>query len=65
MASAQILLDVLAWTKALFEATKASVDLVATYTKYRNDRATIREAQISKQRKLHAAAIRWNEQVVP
>jgi hypothetical protein len=45
MASAQILLDVLAWTKALFEATKASVDLVATYTKYRNDRATIREAE--------------------
>lgn len=31
MASAQAWLEVLSWTKTLFEATKASVDLVATY----------------------------------
>lgn len=44
MVSPQTWLDVLAWTKALFEATKASIDLVATYRKYREDPATIREA---------------------
>ena len=44
MASAQTWLEVLAWTKALFEATKASIDLVATYRKYKVDPETIREA---------------------
>ena len=44
MASAELWLEVLSWTKALFDATKASVDLVATYTKYRSEKATIREA---------------------
>jgi hypothetical protein len=44
MASSESWLDVLAWTKTLFEATKASIDLFATYTKYRNDRETIQEA---------------------
>jgi hypothetical protein len=44
MASPEIWLEVLAWTKALFESTKASVDLVATYQKYRADKATIAES---------------------
>lgn len=45
MVSWQIWLDILAWTKTLFEATKASIDLYATYEKYRNDPETIREAR--------------------
>lgn len=38
-------LDVLAWTKTLFEATKATIDLRSTYEKYRLDSDTIRESQ--------------------
>jgi hypothetical protein len=45
MASPQTWLDLLAWTKALFEATKASIDLGATVLKYRSDPETIRESQ--------------------
>jgi hypothetical protein len=44
MASPEVWLEVLSWTKTLFEASKASVDLVATYRKYRADKATINEA---------------------
>jgi hypothetical protein len=44
-ASAQTWLDMLAWTKALFETTKATVDVVAIFQKYRNDPETQREAQ--------------------
>lgn len=45
MASPQAWLEVLSWMKALFEATKASVDLVATYKKYRSDKATVKESE--------------------
>jgi hypothetical protein len=38
-------LDVLALTKTLFEATKATIDLGSTFEKYRHDRDTIRESQ--------------------
>jgi len=45
MASAQQWLEVIAWVKTLFEATKATIDLRGTYEKYRLDHATIRESQ--------------------
>jgi hypothetical protein len=45
MATPEVWLEVLAGTKALFEATKASVDVFAVYRKYREDRDTVREAQ--------------------
>jgi len=45
MASAQTWLELLAWTKALFESTKAGIDLTTTYLKYRSDPATILESQ--------------------
>lgn len=44
-ASVQTWIDLLAWTKALFEATKATVDVAAVYRKYRSDSETEREAQ--------------------
>src|SRR6266852_4034942 len=44
MASPQAWLEVLSWTKALFEATKASIDLFATYQKYKSDPETIQES---------------------
>jgi hypothetical protein len=44
MASAQLWLEVLAWTKALFDSTKATIDLLATYRKYRTDKETVQEA---------------------
>jgi|ERR1700693_1813656 len=37
-------LQVLAWTKTLFEATKAAIDLEEVYKKYRRDPETVREA---------------------
>ena len=40
MASSKTWLDLLAWTKALFEATKATVDVVALYKKYSSDPET-------------------------
>lgn len=45
MAPAELWLEVLAWTKALFEATKAVIDLDETFKKYKSDRETIAEAQ--------------------
>jgi hypothetical protein len=45
MASPEIWLDVLAWTKALFDATKSSIDLYVSYAKYRQDAATISESR--------------------
>ena len=45
MASPQLWLEVLAWVKTLFEATKATVDLKDTYEKYRHDHATIQESE--------------------
>lgn len=45
MASPQLWLEVLSWVKTLFEATKATIDLGATYEKYRRDNATLREAE--------------------
>jgi hypothetical protein len=45
MASSKTWLDLLAWTKALFEATKATVDVVALYKKYSSDPETLNEAQ--------------------
>ena len=44
MASPETWLQLLAWTKALFEVTKATIDLTATYEKYRKDPETQREA---------------------
>lgn len=44
MATPQVWLEVLAWTKALFEATTAGLDLYSTYQKYSTDSETIREA---------------------
>jgi hypothetical protein len=44
MASPEIWLEVLAWTKTLFEATTATIDLAATYRKHRQERDTIQEA---------------------
>ena len=38
-------LQVLAWTKALFESTKAAIDLGETYEKYFHDPETIRESR--------------------
>lgn len=45
MVSPELWLQVLAWTKTLFEATKATIDLEQTYQKYVHDRETMREAQ--------------------
>ena len=45
MASAQLWLELLAVSKAVFESTKAVIDFAATVQKYRRDPATIREAQ--------------------
>uniref|UniRef100_E6PH15 Uncharacterized protein n=1 Tax=mine drainage metagenome TaxID=410659 RepID=E6PH15_9ZZZZ len=45
MAPAELWLQVLAWTKTLFEATKAAIDLEQTFQKYARDPETIREAQ--------------------
>jgi hypothetical protein len=45
MASPQVWLEVISWVKTLFEATKATIDLRATYEKYRKDEATLREAE--------------------
>lgn len=45
MVSPATWLEILAWTKTLFEATKASIDLASTYRKYSNDPETIIEAQ--------------------
>jgi hypothetical protein len=44
MASAQTWLEVLAWTKALFEATTKGIDLYGAYRKYTRDRETLAEA---------------------
>jgi hypothetical protein len=45
MASPETRLEVLAWVKTLFEATKATIDLRETYEHYRRDRETIRESE--------------------
>ncbi len=45
MAPAELWLQVLAWTKTLFEATKAAVDLEQTFQKYVGDPETVREAR--------------------
>lgn len=45
MASPEVWLEVLAWTKALFETTKASIDVFATYRKCHADKDTIQEAR--------------------
>jgi hypothetical protein len=45
MASPGTWLEVLAWVKTLFEATKATIDLRETYEHYRHDRETIRESE--------------------
>jgi hypothetical protein len=45
MASPQTWLEILAWVKTLFEATKATIDLRATYEKYVKDKDTIRESE--------------------
>jgi hypothetical protein len=44
MATPELWLELLSWTKALFDSTKATIDFVATVQKYKNDRATIQEA---------------------
>jgi len=44
MATAETWIELLAWTKALFEATKATIDLTTTVQKYRDDPETKREA---------------------
>ncbi len=49
MASPQLWLEVLSWTKTLFEATKATIDLTSTYEKYRKDHETIQESQRASQ----------------
>jgi hypothetical protein len=45
MASSGTWLEVLAWVKTLFEATKATIDLRQIYEHYRRDRDTIRESE--------------------
>jgi hypothetical protein len=45
MASPETWLEVLAWVKTLFEATKATIDLRQTYEHYRRDRETISESE--------------------
>ena len=47
MGSAEKWLEILVWTKTLFESTKAVIDLDATYNKLRHDRDTILESQKS------------------
>lgn len=42
-------LEVLAWSKALFESTKAGIDFAATLQKNREDGATIRESERASQ----------------
>jgi hypothetical protein len=44
MPSPAVWLELISWSKTLFEATKSGVDLVTTFQKYRNDPDTIREA---------------------
>lgn len=44
MATAQTWLEVLAWTKALFEAATSSVNLYDTYQKHKAERDTQEEA---------------------
>jgi hypothetical protein len=45
IASPEVWLGLLAWTKALFDATKSTIDLTLAVQKYRNDPDTIRESQ--------------------
>jgi hypothetical protein len=45
MAAPHIWLELLASTKALFDASKSVIDLTATVQKYRNDPETIRESE--------------------
>jgi hypothetical protein len=45
MASPHLWMEVLSWVKALFEAGALSADLTKLYLKYRNDPATVKEAQ--------------------
>lgn len=45
MAPPDVWLQILAWTKTLFEATKAAIDFDDTYARYKNDRETLREAR--------------------
>ena len=42
-------LEVLAWSKALFESTKGGIDFAATPQKNREDGATIRESERASQ----------------
>lgn len=44
MPSPTVWLELISWSKTLFDATKSGIDLVSTFNKYRNDPATIREA---------------------
>ena len=44
MASAQIWLEVLAWTKALFDATTSSINVYDAYNKHKGERDTQQEA---------------------
>jgi hypothetical protein len=45
MVSPEVWLEILAWTKTLFEATKAAIDLDQTYLKYSRDPDVVREAK--------------------
>lgn len=45
MASPQTWLEVLAWVKALFDATKGAIDLGEAYEKHRREHDTISESQ--------------------
>ncbi|HEX4003872.1 MAG TPA: hypothetical protein VHX36_14575 [Candidatus Acidoferrales bacterium] len=44
MAGPEVWLNVISWSKTLFDASKSAIDLVATYHKYREDPETIKEA---------------------
>ena len=45
MGSFEIWLEVLSWTKALFEATTLGVDLYKAYDQHKRERSTITEAR--------------------
>jgi hypothetical protein len=45
MASFHVWLEVLSWTKALFEATTLGADLRKAYEKHRKEKSTIEEAR--------------------
>ena len=45
MVPIQVWVEMISWSKTLFDASKSAIDLVSTFNKYQRDAKTIAEAQ--------------------